>query len=95
MQATTPKSERLSTDEPPDALHTEPTIQAFLDALNLVDGVHAGYPRDAADVCGKQGCQTTELLVALIIVGFGKLVVCPVHANEIIEREVKDGRDTV
>jgi len=90
MHATTLKSKRTPTDEPPDEPHTESTIQAFLDALNLVDDVHAGHPRDAVDVCGKQGCQTNELLVALIIEEFGKLVVCPVHATEIIEREVKD-----
>lgn len=83
-----------TTTEHPDAeqLPLPPTddagLQAFLDELNELEDVHAGYPRDAAAQCGASGCAIAIYLVAIIIVGFGQRVLCPLHALALIDREV-------
>lgn len=47
-------------------------------------------PAERAVACGATGCTRSKQLLMTRIRAFGKRVLCPVHALDLIEREIDD-----
>jgi hypothetical protein len=50
-------------------------------------------PADGAVACGANGCTRGEQLLTTRIRAFGKRVLCPIHALDLIEREIGDDQE--
>lgn len=93
MSTTTPHHPSI---ESPSGIDTQELLfQLFLDALNDIERVHAGWARDRVRQCGTSGCDATEQLADIITKAerTKKRALCPDHALDFISTEV--GEDSL